>query len=290
MENMPLSSRSVIDRISEEYYDLTVAEKKTADYILRNPQESQFLSIAELADQSGVAEATVSRFCRRLGYKGYNAFKLAIANATARQRTGQEDLSGQIEESDSMEDMCRKLYSADVAAITETLNLVSAEQIQKAVQILSRAEKVICMGQGGSMIMAQEAAHLFSTVSGKFFAVSDSHLQIIATANMSEQDVLLFFSYSGATRDLMEALAVARERHVRIILITRFARSPGADYADLVLCCGSNESPLQLSSVPAKLAQLFLLDVLFSEYCRQDLASCSMARERVASALAEKHL
>ncbi|MBQ9662188.1 MAG: MurR/RpiR family transcriptional regulator [Oscillospiraceae bacterium] len=287
---MPQSTRSVIDRIREEYYDLTTAEKKTADYVLGNPRESQFLSIAELAEESGVAEATVSRFCRRLGYKGYNAFKLAIANATAGQNPEGEKLSGQIEADDSMEDMCRKLYSADVAAVTETLNLINAEQIRRGVRYLADAGKVLCMGQGGSMVMAQEAAHLFSTVSGKFFAVSDSHLQIISTANMTERDVLLFFSYSGATRDLMEALTVARERHARIILVTRFARSPGAEYADLVLCCGSNESPLQLSSVPAKLAQLFLLDVLFTEYCRRDLEACNAARERVASALAEKHL
>ena len=115
-------------------------------------------------------------------------------------------------------------------------------------------------------------------------------MQIIATANLSERDVLLFFSYSGATRDLLETLAVAREQRAKIILVTRFARSPGAEYADLVLCCGSNESPLQLSSIPAKLAQLFLLDVLFSEYCRGDLEACGAARERVAAALAEKHL
>ena len=237
---MPQSSRNVIERISEEYYDLTTAEKKTADFILRNPRESQFLSIAELAEESGVAEATVSRFCRRLGYKGYNAFKLAIANATARQHSGGETLSGQIGEADSMEDMCQKLYSADVAAVTETLNLINAEQIRRGAGMLAEADKVLCMGQGGSMVMAEEAAHLFSTVSGKFFAVSDSHMQIIAAANMSDRDVLLFFSYSGATRDLMEAITVARERHARIILVTRFARSPGAEYADLVLCCGSD--------------------------------------------------
>ena len=191
---MPQSTRNVIERISEEYYDLTTAEKKTADYILRNPRESQFLSIAELAEESGVAEATVSRFCRRLGYKGYNAFKLAIANATARQHSSGEKLSGQIEETDSMEDMCQKLYSADVAAVTETLNLINTEQIRRGVRMLSEADKVLCMGQGGSMVMAEEAAHLFSTVSGKFFAVNDSHMQIIAAANMSDRDVLLFFS------------------------------------------------------------------------------------------------
>ena len=287
---MPLSSRNVIDRIREEYYDLTVAEKKTADYILRKPRESQFLSITELAEESGVAEATVSRFCRRLGYTGYNAFKLALANASARQSGSGESLSGEVEEDDSLEDMCRKLYTADVAAITETLNLIRPEQISAAVEMLSRAEKVLCMGQGGSMIMAQETAHLFSTVSSRFFAISDSHLQTIAVANMSERDVLLFFSYSGSTRDLIEALTVARERHAKVILVTRFARSPGAELADLVLSCGSDESPLQLSSVPAKLAQMFLTDVLFSEYCRKDIEGCRAARERVASALAEKHL
>ena len=284
------TSGNVIDKIREEYYSLTTAEKKTADYVLRNPRESQFLSIAELAGRSGVAEATVSRFCRRLGYKGYSAFRLAIANATARQQRDSRMLSGRSDEEDSLDDMCRKLYSADTAAITETLELISADQIRRAVRMFTSAERVLCMGQGGSMLMAEEAAHLFSTVSGKFFAVRDSHMQIIATANMSERDVMLFFSYSGATRDLMDALTLARKRRVRIILITRFARSPGAEYADLVLCCGSSESPLQLSSVPAKLAQLFLLDVLFAEYCRQDPAACSAARERIVSALAEKHL
>lgn len=287
---MPLSSRNVIDRIREDYYDLTGAEKKTADYVLRSPRECQFLSIAELAEESGVAEATVSRFCRRLGYQGYHAFRLALANATARQSGSADGLSGQVEEGDSLEDMCRKLYSADVAAITETLKLIRPKQIDAAAELLKAADKVLCMGQGGSMIMAQETAHLFSTVSGKFHAVSDSHLQAIAAANMTERDVLLFFSYSGSTRDLVEALTVAREQHARSILVTRFARSPGADLADLVLCCGSDESPLQLSSVPAKMAQMFLTDVLFSEYCRRDMEACSAARKRVASALMEKHL
>lgn len=287
---MTTGSRNVIERISEEYYELTAAEKKTADYVLHNLRESQFLSIAELAEESGVAEATVSRFCRRLGYKGYNAFRLAIASATAHQHRDTEKLSGQVEADDSLEDMARKLYTADVSAVSETLNLIVPEQIAAAVTLLQKANKVLCMGQGGSMLMAQEAAHLFSTVSGKFFAVSDSHMQAIATANMTEQDVLLFFSYSGATRELVEALSVAREQHTRIILITRFTRSPGAEFADLVLRCGSDESPLQLSSVPAKLAQLFLVDVLFSEFCRRNINECEKARERVAAALAEKHL
>ena len=283
-------AETVFETISRAYYDLTAAEKKTADYVMKHHDETQYMSIAELADASGVAEATVSRFCRRLGYKGYNAFKLAIANAAAVGRHGGDQLSGQILEDDSLEDMSRKLYSADLAAMAQTLECLDAERIGAAVDCLDKAGKVLCMGQGGSMVMAAEAAHLFSTVSGKFFPVSDSHSQVIAAANMDENDALLFFSYSGATREMSETLNVARSRGARVILITRFPRSPGAALADVVLCCGSNESPLQLSSVPAKIAQLFLMDVLFSAFCRRDMERCRASRARVAEALAEKHL
>lgn len=283
-------AENVFETISRAYYDLTAAEKKTADYVMKHHDETQYMSIAELADASGVAEATVSRFCRRLGYKGYSAFKLAIANAAAVGRQEGDQLSGQIREDDSLEDMSRKLYSADLAAMAQTLERLDPERIAVAVDCLEKAGKVLCMGQGGSMVMAAEAAHLFSTVSGKFFPVSDSHSQVIAAANMDENDALLFFSYSGATREMSETLNVARSRGARVILITRFPRSPGAALADVVLCCGSNESPLQLSSVPAKIAQLFLMDVLFSAFCRRDMERCRASRARVAEALAEKHL
>ena len=67
--------------ISNSYYHFTAAEKKVADYVLSHKTGVQYMSISELAEECGVAEATVSRFCRRLKLKGYNAFKLALAKA-----------------------------------------------------------------------------------------------------------------------------------------------------------------------------------------------------------------
>ena len=281
---------NVFEQIRQEYYELTAAEKKTADYVMSHHAETQFLSIAELAEASGVAEATVSRFCRRMGYKGYNAFKLAIANATAVQNQDSGIHTGQALCGDRLEDICQQLYHTDTGVISETLSLIRPEAIRAAAALLASANKVLCMGQGGSMIMAQEAAHLFSTVSGKFFPVSDSHMQITAAANMSPDDTLLFFSYSGSTWELMDTLRVASERKAHIILITRFPKSPGAALAEIVLRCGSNESPLQLGSVAARIAQLFLLDVLFQEFCCLDMEGCDANRSRVAAALADKHL
>lgn len=287
---MTAASESVFEKISHKYYELTVSEKKTADFVMNNQHDTQYMSIAELAEASGVGEATVSRFCRRLGYKGYNAFKLAVANSVAVIKHDAGALYGQVEETDSLEDVCSKLYSADAAAMAQTLELLKPEALKAAADILEAADKVFCMGQGGSMLLASDAAHVFAPLGNKYFPVSDSHLQAISAATMDDRDAILFFSYSGATRDMMDTLALAKERGAKIVLITRFPRSPGAALADVVLQCGSSESPLQMGSVAAKIAQLFLVDILFTELCRRNMDTCFDARERIASALAEKHL
>ena len=280
---------NAFEKISNAYYSLTAAEKKVADYVIIHQQESQYMSISELAEACGVAEATISRFARRLNYKGYNAFKLAVAHSTAGRSAG-NPLSGQVLAEDGVSDVCQKLFTANVDAMEQTLSLLRPEDVTAAGDLLERADKVLCMGQGGSMVMAQEAAHLFSTAFGKYFSVTDSHMQAIAATQLGPRDVILYFSYSGATRDMVENCLLARERGAKVILVTRFPKSPGAALASVVLQCGANENPLQMGSVAARIAMIFVLDVLFSEVCRRDLPACRARRREVADALSEKHL
>lgn len=283
-------TNNVFEIISQEYYSFTVSEKKLADYILSNQDGIAYLSISQLADGADVAEATVSRFSRRLGFKGYVDFKLTAANAALRFKPANNPLSGQIEDGDSVEDICRKLYSAEAEAMAQTMDVLNPEAVIQAATLLEKANRILCMGQGGSMLIAQEAAHLFSTVSSKFQAVNDSHMQAMAAAMMDPEDVIFFFSYSGSTRAMMETMQIARKRKGKIILVTRFPHSPGAEISDVVLQCGANENPLQSGSIAARIAQMYLLDVLFSEYSRRNIVRARTNRARVAEALAEKHL
>lgn len=279
---------NAINRITDSYYQLTTSEKKLANFVVANGPGAQQMSISEMAAECGVAEATISRFCRRLGYSGYSAFKLAIAGVAG--RSAPSPLNGEILAEDSMEDMCSKLASANIDAIVETQSLVRPADIKAAADAIVAADKVICMGQGSSMLMAQEAAHLFSTAFSGFFAVIDSHVQAVTVAQLTEHDLILYFSYSGSTKELMDLLRIAKARKVKVLLITRYPNSPGAEMADIVLQCGAIESPLQIGSVPARMAQLYLADVLFSEVCRRDLEGCRRRRERAADALSEKHV
>ena len=280
----------VFTRINREYYQLTSAEKKIADYMLLQRQECQYMSISEMAEVADVAEATVSRFCRRLGYKGYSAFKLAVAGSASGGQRPMSPLYGEIHSEDSVGDMCQKIYAADVDAITQTLALINPEAVTTAADLILSADRVLFMGLGGSMVLAREAAHLFSTALPYCYPVDDSHFQAIRCALLTSRDVVVYFSYSGSTKDLVDVMKIARDRGAKTILITRFPKSPGAASANVVLECGAREGPLQMGSVAARMGQLYLIDVLFNEVCRRDMDTCRERRKQVADALADKHL
>ena len=146
------------------------------------------------------------------------------------------------------------------------------------------------MGSGGSMIMAQELAHLFSTITNKFVAVSDSHTQVSAAATADPTDAIVLFSYSGATHNGIAVLELAKVHKIPAVLVTRYPKSPAAQLADIVLYCGSNETPFQFGSIPAKVAQLVLMDILFQEYLRRNREKSEENLQRIGAALSEKHI
>lgn len=286
---MAKEKESVFVHIGSEYYSFTPAEKKLADYILSVQDCISRMSISELAGACSVADATVSRFCRRLGYKGYPDFKIAIANASIH-RLEDNPLSGEITQEDTLEAISQKLLNASTMAMVQTREVLDLDAVARAAALLRNSTSVLCMGQGGSMLIASEAAHLFSTISGKFRPVSDSHMQAMAAAMVESTDTILFFSYSGSTLAMLDTLETARERGSKVILVTRFPNSPGAALADIVLQCGANENPLQSGSVPARIAQMYLIDILFSEFTRKNLDEAKERRNRIAQALAAKHV
>ncbi|MDY3781575.1 MAG: MurR/RpiR family transcriptional regulator [Candidatus Faecousia sp.] len=286
---MEAKQQSVILKIGSDYYSLTPAEKRLADFILANQEKVTQLSISELARASSVAEATVSRFSRHMGYKSFPLLKLAVANAMAQARLGDTPLSGQVAPQDDLTTMAQKLYRANTEAMMQTMEVLDLNVVSQVASLFQEARQVLCMGQGGSMLIAREAAHLFSTVSNQFRPVEDSHMQAMAAAIMDPRDVLFFFSYSGSTRDVLEISGIARDRGAKIVLVTRFPNSPGAQIADFVLQCGANESPMQSGSIAARVAQMYLLDVLFSEFSRRDLDRARNYRRRIAEALKSKH-
>ena len=275
----------ILERIHASYYQLTASERKVADYVLAQPEQVKFMSITQLADECGTADATISRFCRSLKLKGFNAFKIELARHSAVGSVRHADHDGE-----TLQGRSREIGRLATEAVQQTVDLVEPRQVEHALELIEQAGRVICIGSGGSMLLATTLAQLFSTVTGKFQAVSDSHMQMSTVATMDKRDVIVLFSYSGATTNGLQILELAKSRGIRTILVTRFHKSPAASLADVVLRCGSNEGPFQFGSVPAKVAQLIVMDILFQEYCLRNAESCEQNIEAIAAALSGMHV
>ena len=282
---MEEQNMDILERIHASYYQLTATERKVADFVLSQHAQVQFMSITQLADECGTAEATISRFCRSLKLKGFNAFKIELARHSAPAAA-----AAPVHEADTPEGRCQEIGRLATDAVQQTIEMVNHRVVQQAVELIEKAPRVMCIGSGGSMVLASECAHMFSTVTGKFHSVSDSHMQMSAAATLEKDSIILLFSYSGATTNGIQVLELARMRGIKTILITRFPKSPAAKLADVVLRCGSNEGPFQFGSVAAKIAQLVVVDVLFQEYYTRNQEICEENIQSIASALSDMHI
>ena len=145
-------------------------------------------------------------------------------------------------------------------------------------------------GQGGSYILACDIWARFSMLSTKFRTAGDSHMQLITASLMTPEDVVLFVSYSGATRDMMDTLRLAKDNGAKVILLTHYDDAPGTALADVVLLCGAKESPLDSGNIPVKVALLYVAEVLVLRYTMDDPENANAAQDRTSEALAVKML
>ena len=266
---------------------LTKSGRAVAEYLMQHSDEAQYLSISSLAKECCVAEATVFRFCRALGFEGYHEMRIALAQANA---TGAL-VNQRVPEPDAdTATLCEHASALLMTTINGTQNALSPEAVDRASELLRKARQVYCLGQGGSMLIANDICARFACISTKFRTAGDSHLQLVTASLMTPEDVVLFVSYSGATRDMLETLRTAKAAGAKIILLTHYEDSPGAKLADVVLLCGAQESPLDSGNIPIKVALLYVAEVLVLRYTMNDPQNVMDAQDRTSEALAVKML
>ena len=240
------------DLLAEKQDSLTKSGTIIADYLTKHAEEAQFLSISSLAKACNMAEATIYRFCKQLGFEGYNEMKISLAQANV---TPTPFSSYSLDPSMPTSSLCDNVCASFQAAISNTMSVLDFDAIDEAALLLQRATSVYCLGQGGSRVLANDIWVRFATISNKFRNCGDSHTQLIAASLMGPGDVILFVSYSGSTHDMMDTLSVAKKTGAKIILITHYPDAPGTALADVVLLCGALETPLSVSySLPNRLS------------------------------------
>ena len=280
--------KNIVALMLQEYENFTRSERKIADYVLEHQKETQYISITDLSAECEVAVSTVSLFCRKLKLAGFNDFKLELARAALPAGNRSSEAEGAITPEDPPATVMGKVLHAAQDALNNAYHMLAEREVSRAADLLHSAGQVICLGQGNHSVVALAAWAQFSTTSPKFKTIQDSHMQTVVLSTLSKRDVVLYFSYSGATHEVLEAAEVIRSRGAKLILVTRYLNSPASAYADTVLLCGPNEQPFQFGSTSALISQLYVLEVLLSEFTRRDPEGAERCRQSVGKALTQK--
>lgn len=285
MESTQLSEFGLLLDIQLLYNQLTKTGKKIADYVTKNADAVLFMSITELAESCKVAEASVHRFCRTMGVKGYQEFKMKLSLSMAGEGMDkkEEESSG-----DSLQKIMDDILENHIKTLRETHTLLNLEEVEKIVGMMEKAHHIYFFGIGDSLLTAKEARNKFLRIMNKVSCIDDPHMQAMAASMTGPNDLAVLVSYSGATKDVVYVAEILKETGAKIVAVTRFLRSPLTNYVDGILLCGCNEGPLEGGSMTAKLSQLYIIDILFQEYYRRNLGLSMENNQRTSKAVVEK--
>jgi DNA-binding MurR/RpiR family transcriptional regulator len=232
------TSDSVLARVRIQLPEFTGALQRVAEQILTDPAGAARATIVELAERSGTSPATVTRFCRALGFEGYADLRLGIAGETgraARSAGWQVDIGREIQPTDPLDRVLGQIIAADTLAMRDTAARMDFAAVSRAADAVAGAGRVDIYGASGSALVGEELQFSLHRIGIPTWAWTDIHNGLASASLLGRGDVALGVSHSGQTRETVEMIAEAGSHGATTIALTSFPRSPLADVADIVL-------------------------------------------------------
>ncbi len=263
----PVNVPGCFIRIQGTYNSLRTAEQRVADFILKHAEELIYLTVTELAERTQTSESTVVRLCQKIGYKGYQEFKIMLA----RDLVGPtETVYEEIDKSDSLSALKNKIFQANAQALKDTIEVLADAELARAVEALARARRVEVYGIGGSAPLALDAYHKFMKLGISAVWLSDSDLMAMSSSLLEAGDVVLGISHTGASRDVCDAMENAQNAGATTICITHRATSPITKVANVKLFTAAKETAFGSDATSSRIAQLTIIDTLFAGIANQN--------------------
>ncbi len=245
--------------LSERYDRLRQSERKVADTVLANADQVIHYSVSQLAEEAKVSDPTVIRFCRSLGFKGFQDFKIRLAQSIV---PTVRSIHESVDENAEAPDLVQRVFEANVDAIRSTLKTLDFATVQVVVDALAQANRIIFYGLGGSAAVAMDAYHKFFRIGIPCVWFDDVHMAIMAASMMKPGEVFVVISHSGASRDVVETAGVAAAAGATTVGIVSYSKTALAKVVAHTLRVGSTEIDFRFEPMSSRIAQLSVIDVL----------------------------
>jgi DNA-binding MurR/RpiR family transcriptional regulator len=260
------------------------AEKKAAEYILKESKNVLHYNITELARRSGVSQAAVVRFCRRIGAEGFADFKLRLSHDVF--RTSDERFLPDLEFESDMEPalVVKGIIGGIQRGIARLESSIDISLLNRAVELIRSARMNYIFGIGASGLVAQDLVQKLLRIGFPCSCFQDTDLQITAACNLQKGDAAFIVSYSGETPAMITVSQWARKKGAEVITLTMETENTLRASADIALLVPSLERIYRAGATVSRLTQLAVIDMIYSLLISKDLNTAIKAVEETMSA------
>lgn len=243
------------------YPNMYSVEKKIADFIIENKAKVSSMTIAHVAKQLDIAESSIVRFSKTLGYSGFTELKL---NLLRHSDTEKPSIYEDIELNDDIATVTRKVFNGNINALQNTLNMLDYNKIKDAIHAIDQSQKIIFYGLGSSSTIANDFYYRFMRINLPAQAITDPHIGYVSASLMHENCVAIAISHTGRTKEIVDILKMAKNRNATTICVTSSLKSPLTEHADIVLCISSKEIQSDNEAIASRIAHITLLDSIYA--------------------------
>lgn len=239
------------------YNEMGRSEKRVADWLFSHSGEILPYSITDLASMCESSEATIVRFSKRLGCSGYQDLKIALAR-----EHDKKVIAPTITSEDDCFSIFEKVCNDAYMSLERTKKTLSPEAMSAAVKAIAESGRVVLIGLGASAQVAEDASNKLLRAGYNSVAYADTHMQAIAVSQLRPGDTVIGISQSGASKDIVESMKIAKSRGARTIAITSRERSPIARHSEIVILTDTEETRHSTLGLNSHIARLIVIDAL----------------------------
>jgi len=261
VSKMKQDNKNIRMKIRSMYSTFTDKEINLAEYILNNPSNIIHGTITQIANDLNLADSTVFRFCKKLGYDGYKDLKISMASEST--ESVKKDVHERVSKSDNEKIILTKVFNSNIKTLEDSLKVTKEDDFIKAIDSIMSANKIEFFGFGGSNVIAMDGYHKFIRTGLQVSSQTDSHFQLMSASQLKKDDVAILISHTGYSKEILEILDITKQKDVTTICITDLTQSPLSENSDLVLNTLSEETDFRSEALASRIAQLSILDALY---------------------------
>lgn len=281
-EPLPKNYQDLLGDIANSFSSFHASEAAIAHAVLDHPDHVARMNISQLAKFSSTSVASIVRFSKAMGFKGFPDFRMALVGELSRREhrgLNGSELDGGITLQDSPEEVIRKISQADARAIQSTAERLDVKNFVATVDAWEKAETIGLIGIASSGYVVMDLQLKLNRLGKRAIAWTDTHSALTSISLLKPDDVLMAVSHSGTTVDIVDVMTEFKSRGVTVILITNNFRGPATALADLVLFTSARETTFRSGATASRIAQLTVVDCLCVAFAQRNWKETKAALE-----------